>query len=76
MTEPRRESPKITGDEELRGSIYRHFKKLSIGGIGQLDPCFYRVNPLAELQAGNPTGARPYPVRNQTPGEAARFDTH
>jgi hypothetical protein len=51
MTEPRREVPQITGDEEIRGSIYRNLKKLSIGGIGQLDPCFYRVNPLAGLQA-------------------------
>jgi hypothetical protein len=50
MTEPRREVPEITGDGAIRGSIYRNFKKLSIGGIGQLDPCFYRVKPLAGLQ--------------------------
>jgi hypothetical protein len=28
MTEPRREVPKITGDEEIGGSIYRNLKKL------------------------------------------------
>jgi hypothetical protein len=40
MTEPRRELPDITDDEEIRGSIYLNLKKLSIGGIGQFDPCF------------------------------------
>jgi hypothetical protein len=33
MTQARREVPKIAGDEKIRGSIYRNFKKLSTGGI-------------------------------------------
>jgi hypothetical protein len=49
MTEPRREVPDVTDDEEIRGSIDRNVKKLSIGGIGQLDSCFDRVNTLAGL---------------------------